>query len=299
MLQKEEELARKKIEQTKERAMEILVMRSENEKRVQEYVEASDKDQQYQRYLQVKNKESDQESRRQRMNQLETIYYKRREDVTEMQQERKQITKAMLREQEQELRLKQKKAEEVRKREEEFRLKKEQERRENERRIREENERKTAAEESEARKAEKLVKMLEKREREWMLKLKEAQTVQESAFVQLETALQTDVLGFPGLMGPGPSSLGGGLAGGLATFDSGSGGEYEYETEALPPRSLGGSHGSSGNGKKPLGPGKGSNDKVGAGLSRGRAPGGSGRGNGPRGVSNDGIAKKRASSKSR
>jgi hypothetical protein len=222
--------------------MEILVMRSENEKRIQEYVEASDRDSQYQRHLQVKNKEADQESRKQRMHQLESIYYKRREDVTEMQQERKQITKAMLKEQERELRMKQKKAEEVRRREEEFRLKKEMEKREQERRIREENERKAAAEEAEAKKAEKLVKALEKKEREWMMKLKDAQVVQESAFEQLETALQTDVIGFPGLMGIGPSAHGG-LAGGVATFGSGGG---DSDNGAARSHGHGGSHGSGG-----------------------------------------------------
>ena len=266
--------------------MEILVMRSENEKRIQEYVEASDRDSQYQRHLQVKNKEADQESRKQRMHQLESIYYKRREDVTEMQQERKQITKAMLKDQERDLRLKQKKAEDVRRREEEFRLKKEMERREQERRIREENERKAAAEEAEAKKAEKLVKALEKKEREWMLKLKDAQIVQESAFEQLETALQTDVLDFPGLMGLGPSAPA--LAGGVATF--GSSGDSDNGVA----RSLGGSHGSGGKKMLPSGgklppPGKPIPARgriVSKGVDRDRAP------------SVD-AARKRASSKSR
>jgi membrane protein involved in colicin uptake len=280
--------------------MEILVMRSENEKRIQEYVEASDRDQQYQRYLQVKNKETDQESRRQRMNQLENIYYKRREDVTEMQQERKQITKAMLKEQERDLHLKQKKADEIKKREEAFRLKKEAERRENERRIREENERKAAAEEAEARKAEKLVKALEKKEREWMSKLKESQVLQESAFVQLETALQTDVLGFPGA-GMGPGANGGGLAGGMATFGSGGGLSGGDSDDGLP-RSVGGSYASgnanvSANGKKPVGP---SGRVVAKGAAelpaqqRGRVVSKSGSGRAP---STDG-AKKRADSRS-
>ena len=41
LLQKEEERARKKIDQTKERAMEIIAMRDENERRLQSYIEMS------------------------------------------------------------------------------------------------------------------------------------------------------------------------------------------------------------------------------------------------------------------
>ena len=201
--------------------MEILVMRSENEKRVLEYVEATDRDQQYQKYLHSKNKEADEDMRRQRNYQLENLYFKRREDVSEMQHERTLITKAMLKDQEKELRLKQKKAEEVRKREEEARLKKEHEKRENERRIREEYERRAAAEAAEVRKAEKLVKALEKKEREWMAKLRETQVIQETAFEQLENALQTDVIN--GIVNTQPGGLVAYGSGGISAVDSNDG----------------------------------------------------------------------------
>ena len=192
LLQKEEERARKKIEQTKERAMEILVMRTENEKRVQDYVEATGKNTEHKRQLHTKAKETDYEMRRTRAEQLESIHYRRREEVTEMQHERKQLSKVMLQDQEKDLRMKQKMREEIRKKEEEARYRREQEKRENDRRIKEAYERKAAAEEADARKAEKLVKALEKREREWMIKLRDTQTVQETAFEQLETALLGD-----------------------------------------------------------------------------------------------------------
>ena len=192
MLQKEEERARKKIEQTKERALEILLMRAENEKRVLNYVEATGKNTEHRRILQSKARENDYEMRRQRAEQLESIHHKRREEVTEMQHEKKELSRIMLKDQEKDLRMKQRMREEIRKKEEEARNRREMEKRENDRKTKEAYEKKAAAEESDARKAEKLVKSLEKREREWMIKLRDAQTVQETAFEQLETALLGD-----------------------------------------------------------------------------------------------------------
>lgn len=61
--------------------MEILIMRTENEKRVQDYVEATGVQSQKQQQLHTKAKESDYEMRKQRAEQLESIHYKRREEV--------------------------------------------------------------------------------------------------------------------------------------------------------------------------------------------------------------------------
>ena len=189
-MQKEEERARKKIELSKEKALEILVMRTENEKRVKDYVEATGKHVEHKRALQTKAKETDYVMRRTRAEQLESIHYKRRGEVSEMQNERKELSKVMIKDQEKDLRMKQKMCEVIRRKEEEARYKREQDRLESDRRIREAYERKVAAEEADARKAEKLVKALEKRERVWMIKLRDTQTVQETAFGQLEIALQ-------------------------------------------------------------------------------------------------------------
>ena len=191
-MQKEEERARKKIELTKEKAMEILLMRTENEKRVKDYVEATGKHTEHKRALQTKAKETDYVMRRTRAEQLETIYYKRRGEVSEMQNERKELSKVMIKDQEKDLRMKQKMCEEIRRKEEEARYKREQDRLESDRRIREAYERKAAAEEADARKAERFVKALEKRERVWMIKLRDTQTMQETAFGQLETALHCE-----------------------------------------------------------------------------------------------------------
>ena len=71
----------------------------------------------------------------------------------------------------------------------EARLRREVEATEKERKVREVYGRKAAGEEAEARRAEKLVKELERKEREWIAKLRNAQLVQEDAFEHLESAL--------------------------------------------------------------------------------------------------------------
>ena len=192
MLQKEEERARKKIDQTRDRAGEILSMRDENERRMQAYIEASGEEKSLQRQLQERNKQNEIETKQALAMQAQKILSKRKEDAHLLNLEKRNMTKMLIREQENELRLKQKKREEVRKMEEEARLKREEEKRENDRKVRELYEQKAAAEEAEARRAEKLVKALEKKEREWMAKLSEAQTIQEAAFGHLEYSLLRD-----------------------------------------------------------------------------------------------------------
>lgn len=79
--------------------------------------------------------------------------------------------------------------------EQEAKLRREREIAERERVMREAYEKKAANEAAEAKRAEKLVKALEKKEREWINKLKEAQMVQENAFGYLENALTRESAG--------------------------------------------------------------------------------------------------------
>ena len=189
LLQKEEERARKKIDMTKDRAAEILAMRSENEKRMMQFLNAGSEEAQQQQQLREKNKDQDIEGKKARQAISDMILNKRKEDAVELQMQKKQLTKMMLKEQERELRLKQQKRDEVRRTQEAARLRREEEAREKERKVREFYERKAAEEEAEARRAEKLVKELERKEREWISKLRNAQLVQENAFEHLESAL--------------------------------------------------------------------------------------------------------------
>lgn len=167
-------------------------MRSENEKRIQAFIDAASEERSVQRQLQQRNKEQDNENRRARSLQAELLYSKRRNDVAEMQMEKQQLAKIMLSEQERELKLKQKRREEVRRSEENAKLRKEEERRENERRVKEIYDKKAEEEEREAIHAEKLVRMLEKKEKEWITKLQYAQSVQQRACENLEVALIPD-----------------------------------------------------------------------------------------------------------
>lgn len=189
LLQKEEERARKKIDDTKERASEIITMRNENEKRMKEYLGAGDQEKKLREELNRRNKERDEATKKALEHVHGQILNRRKENAAALQGQKKQLTKFMIKEQEKELRLKQKKRDEVKRLQEAAKAKREKERREKERRTREIYEKKAAAEEKEANKAEKLVKELERKEREWIAKLKEAQDVQEYAYEKLESAL--------------------------------------------------------------------------------------------------------------
>lgn len=192
MIQKEEERARKKIEQTKERAVEILALRNDTQKRVKAYKTASGEVKQLQQIMLAKNREQEEESKRARQYRLESLQAKKKGGVIDMLMEKKYLTQMMIHEQEKEIQMKQKRRMEIKKMEEDARLKKEQERIEKEQKVKEYYQQKLAEEAAEAKRAEKLVKELERKEREWIAKLREAQVVQEEAFDQLETALHKE-----------------------------------------------------------------------------------------------------------
>lgn len=189
LIQKEEERAKKKIEQTKERANEILSLRNDSEKRVKAYTNATGEVKQLQQVLLAKNRQQEVAGRQARAQRIEMLQSKKREEVSEMIMEKKYLTQLMIEEQEKIIQQKQKRREEIRRMEEEMKAKKEEERREKERRTKEFYEKRVAEEAAEAKRAEKLVKALERKEREWIERLREAQTVQENAFEQLESAL--------------------------------------------------------------------------------------------------------------
>ena len=99
------------------------------------------------------------------------IRNKKKEEVNEMLKLKESDAKRMIQEQERDIRLKQAKKDEIRRMEEEAKRKKEEERREKERKVKEIYEQKLKEEAAEARRAEKLVKALEKREREVLVQL--------------------------------------------------------------------------------------------------------------------------------
>ena len=110
-------------------------------------------------------------------------------DLVEGGRLKKTILKEIIRFENSELKKNQERRGEVKRQEEMAKLRREKENQEKEKKVREAYEKKAANEAAEAKRAEKLVKALERKEREWIAKLKEAQMVQESAFGYLETAL--------------------------------------------------------------------------------------------------------------
>lgn len=114
---------------------------------------------------------------------------KKKEDVDQVRDEKSHLREEMIKMKEMDVKRKQQMRIEVRIKEQEAKSKREEERRHHEERIREYYEQKAKQEEIEALKAEKLVKKLEKKEREWVEKLRAAQQIQETAYHDLEAAL--------------------------------------------------------------------------------------------------------------
>lgn len=189
LLQKEEERARKKIDHTKERADEILNMRADNAGKMKQFMGHAEKEKSKQDEIQRKNKQQEEENKKNIQIQSQILLESRRGRVLEMRQDRKKALKTIVKEQQSEVKRKQKKRDEIRKAEEAMKKKREADKEAHDRKVREEYEAKALAEEAEARRAEKLVKALEKKEREWIDRLRLAQKTQEDAFEYLEGTL--------------------------------------------------------------------------------------------------------------
>lgn len=189
LLQKEEERARKKVDQTKVRALDILAMRDENERRTQEILKVAEEERKMREEIHAKAFATEEQSRVLKRMQVNAVMKKKRQEVEQLRDQKHILRDEMLKMKEEDVKKKQLMRVEIRRKEEEARVKREEEKRLHEEKIKEFYERKAKQEEAEARRAEKLVKKLEKKEREWVEKLRAAQQIQENAFVELETAL--------------------------------------------------------------------------------------------------------------
>lgn len=171
---------------------------------MQAYANATGEVQQLQQLALAKNREMEEENRKNRQTKLAMIQHKRRGDVEEMLMEKKYMTQVMIQEQVRAIQEKQRRREAIKRMEEEQKARKERERQEKERKMREFHEKKVREEALEAKRAEKLVKQLEKKEREWIAKLRNAQDIQEHAYEELEDALHRNDL--PKLSSPARTS---------------------------------------------------------------------------------------------
>ena len=119
--------------------------------------------QQIQQIQMAKNRELDMEGRKNRAKTIEALKIKKKDEVTEILMEKKFLTQQMIKDQEEEIRLKQVKRDEIKRMEQEQKQRKEEERMERERKVREMYEQKLLEEAAEAKRAEKIVKALEKK----------------------------------------------------------------------------------------------------------------------------------------
>ena len=84
LIQKEEERARKKIDQTKDRAVEILALRKENEQRISVYANATGEVQKLQQVMLNKNRAHENEGKQARLDKIERAKHKKKEEVEEL-----------------------------------------------------------------------------------------------------------------------------------------------------------------------------------------------------------------------
>jgi len=124
LLQKEEERSVKKIEQTKERALEILAIRDENERRMQDLIDATDARKKTQKQQHQRNVAAEQEARRVKQEIAEAILRKKREEAAMMQMQKEAMRREALQLEQMEVEKKQKQRELIRKQEEDTKLKK-------------------------------------------------------------------------------------------------------------------------------------------------------------------------------
>jgi hypothetical protein len=192
LLQKEEERARRKIDQTKERAQAIIAIREENERRVQEWMETAAKEKEEADALRSQNMEFGEMNRIQRAKELEKLASQRKMAVRDTRMMKAKLRNEVIKMKEDEVIAKQEKHRELRERELEARRKREEKKREHDRKVKEFYEAKAQREVEEVRRAEQLVRELEQREREWIERLISTQQTQERTFVELENALKQD-----------------------------------------------------------------------------------------------------------
>ena len=189
LLQKEEERARKKVDQTKERALDILAMREENERRTRELLKVAEEEQRMREEIHKKNFSTEEQSRLLKRMQVDAVMKQKRQEVEQLRDQKHVHRDEILKMKAADVKRKKQMRVEIRRQEEEARVKREEEKRMHDQKIKEYYEQKAKQEEAEALRAEKLVKKLEKKERDWVEKLRAAQQIQESAFMDLESAL--------------------------------------------------------------------------------------------------------------
>jgi hypothetical protein len=192
LLQKEEERAQRKIERTRERAIAVLAIRDENERKIQEFISAADEQKMHRELLHQQNAATEEETKALKARQIEKLMMQKREIVKDSRITKHKLRNDVIKMKEDDVRRKQIRHEELKQKEMEVKLRREEKKREHEKRVREAFEKKAQAEAEEVQRASELVRMLEQKEREWIEKLRYTQVTQEQTFVELESALKNN-----------------------------------------------------------------------------------------------------------
>jgi hypothetical protein len=214
LLKKEEQRAWRKIQQTKKRADEIVVMRRDNEMRLERKQMMA---QQVQRHLKesmpaissdfsvfIQAEEREREladehlrmgesSRRTREKNMQEVYNRKREEVQRARQERQMNRVEVRTQQAEEYQQKMEIRSTVKKREEDIRIAREAERQRIDQVNKEMYEKRVHEKMLATRRKEKEVSKMEKMEMQLIQKLKNTQQLQQRAFYELENALNGDV----------------------------------------------------------------------------------------------------------
>uniref|UniRef100_A0A7S3XZU6 Uncharacterized protein n=1 Tax=Heterosigma akashiwo TaxID=2829 RepID=A0A7S3XZU6_HETAK len=192
LLQKEEERAWRKIHQTKNRAQEILKLREDNEKRMEERMQAAMHANSIQQQLAEQNKVNEELARRNRAQQVERMFKEKKEKVQAVRQEKQLMRRELLGMRESDVVQNRRRREEVLAQEQQLREMRERERALKLEQNKKNYEEKVKNEHQESKAKEKEVEQLERVEMELIQKLKSTQLLQQNAYSELENALNEE-----------------------------------------------------------------------------------------------------------
>jgi len=193
LLKKEESRAWRKINLTKQRAVEISRMRQEHDHRCEERTMLVRKEREREKLQKEENIRKDEEARRARAIKMEDIFRSKRSQVEEVRQQRQENRAEVKLQQQQLIQMKQEKRALIKEHEDELRLMREQSKKE----LEEKNEaaylNRVKREHTIAKRRERQVQKMEKMEMQLIQKLKNTQDIQQKAFQELDGALNGEL----------------------------------------------------------------------------------------------------------
>lgn len=193
LLKKEESRAWRKINLTKQRALEIAKMRQEHDVRCEEKQILVRKEREREQLQKEENLRADEEARRIKAQKMEEIFRSKRSQVEEVRQQRQENRAEVKLQQQQLIQMKQEKRALIKQHEEEMRIARELSKKELEDKNSAAYHSRVRKQEIAARRREKEVQKMEKMEMQLIQKLKNTHDIQQKAFQELDGALNGDL----------------------------------------------------------------------------------------------------------